>query len=64
MQQIHVCSRLDFYKWHEYAEHNSHQLWQEHLVINSRYNIGDSDYMERLFNLLPQPTGTTGCTNH
>lgn len=27
--------QLDFYKWHEYAEHNSHQLWQEHLVINS-----------------------------
>lgn len=45
--------QLDFYKWHEYAEHNSHQLWQEHLVINSRYNIGDSDYMERLFSFFP-----------
>lgn len=45
--------QLDFYKWHEYAEHNSHQLWQEHLVINSRYNIGDSDYMERLFCFFP-----------
>lgn len=45
--------QLDFYKWHEYAEHNSHQLWQEHLVINSRYNIGDSDYMERLSSFFP-----------
>ena len=45
--------QLDFYKWHEYAEHNSHQLWQEHLIINSRYNIGDSDYMERLFSFFP-----------
>ena len=45
--------QLDFYKWHEYAEHNSHQLWQEHLIINSRYNIGGSDYMERLFSFFP-----------
>lgn len=45
--------QLDFYKWHEYAEHNSHQLWQEHLIINSRYNIDDSDYMERLFSFFP-----------
>lgn len=45
--------QLDFYKWHEYAEHNSHQLWQEHLIINSRYNIGDSDYMEGLFSFFP-----------
>ena len=27
--------QLDFYKWHEYAEHNSHQLWQEHPAMSS-----------------------------
>lgn len=45
--------QLGFYKWHEYAERNSHQLWQEHLIINSKYNMGDSDYMERLFSCFP-----------
>ena len=29
--------QLEFYKWHTYAECNSHQLWQEHLIINSKY---------------------------
>ena len=45
--------QLDFNKWHEYAERNSHQLWQEHLVINSKYNIGDSHYMEPLLCCYP-----------
>jgi hypothetical protein len=44
---------VEFYKWKKYLEHNSHQLWQEHLIINSRYNIGDSNYMERLFCCFP-----------
>lgn len=44
---------IDFRKWHEYVEHNSHTLWQEHLIINSDYSIGDSLYMERLFSCFP-----------
>lgn len=44
---------VEFYKWKKYLEHNSRQLWQEHLIINSRYNIGDSNYMERLFCCFP-----------
>ena len=45
--------QLEFYKWHEYAERNSHQLWQEHLIINSRYNMDDSRYMEPLLCCFP-----------
>ena len=45
--------QLEFYKWHEYAERNSHQLWQEHLIINSNYNLGDSQYMEPLLCCFP-----------
>ena len=45
--------QLEFYKWHEYAERNSHQLWQEHLIINSNYNFGDSLYMEPLLCCFP-----------
>jgi len=44
---------VEFYKWKKYLEHNSRQLWQEYLIINSRYNIGDSNYMERLFCCFP-----------
>jgi len=45
--------QLEFYKWHEYAERNSHQLWQEHLIINSKYNMDDSRYMEPLLCCFP-----------
>ncbi|QIU93317.1 DUF6493 family protein [Bacteroides faecium] len=45
--------QLEFYKWHEYTERNSHQLWQEHLIINSRYNMDDSRYMEPLLCCFP-----------
>ncbi|MEY8686094.1 DUF6493 family protein [Bacteroides sp. AN502(2024)] len=45
--------QLEFYKWHTYAECNSHQLWQEHLIINSKYNIDDSRYMEPLLCCFP-----------
>lgn len=44
---------LDFHKWHTYLEHNSHQLWQEHLIINSNYNMDDSYYMEPLLCCYP-----------
>lgn len=44
---------LDFQKWKVYLEQNSHQLWQEHLIINSRYVMDDSTYMERLFCCFP-----------
>lgn len=44
---------LDSYKWHKYVEFNSHQLWQEHLIINSKYNIDDSRYMEPLLCYFP-----------
>lgn len=45
--------QLEFYKWHKYAERNSHQLWQEHLIINSKYNMDDSRYMEPLLCCFP-----------
>ncbi|HJA56656.1 MAG TPA: hypothetical protein H9951_15005 [Candidatus Bacteroides intestinigallinarum] len=45
--------QLEFYKWHTYAECNSHQLWQEHLIINSKYNMDDSRYMEPLLCCFP-----------
>ena len=45
--------QLEFYKWHTYAECNSHQLWQEHLIINSKYNMDDSCYMEPLLCCFP-----------
>ncbi|WP_320979586.1 DUF6493 family protein [Bacteroides sp.] len=45
--------QLDFHKWHTYLEHNSHQLWQEHLIINSNYNMDDSYYMEPLLCCYP-----------
>lgn len=45
--------QLEFYKWHEYTERNSHQLWQEHLILNSKYNIDDSRYMEPLLCCFP-----------
>ena len=45
--------QLEFYKWHEYAKRNSHQLWQEHLIINSKYNMDDSRYMEPLLCCFP-----------
>lgn len=45
--------QLDFYKWHIYLEHNSHQLWQEYLIINSNYNMDDSRYMESMFCCFP-----------
>lgn len=45
--------QLDFHKWHKYIERNSHQLWQEHLIINSKYNMGDSHYMEPLLCCYP-----------
>lgn len=44
---------LDFQKWKVYLEHNSHQLWQEHLIVNSKYVMDDSTYMERLFCCFP-----------
>lgn len=44
---------LDFYKWKVYLEHNSHLLWQEHLIINSKYIMDDSTYMERLLCCFP-----------
>lgn len=45
--------QLDFYKCHKYVECNSHQLWQEHLIINSKYNMDDSRYMEPLLCCFP-----------
>ena len=45
--------QLDFHKWHKYIERNSHQLWQEHLIINSKYNMDDSRYMEPLLCCYP-----------
>lgn len=45
--------QLEFNKWHEYAKRNSHQLWQEHLIINSKYNMDDSRYMEPLLCCFP-----------
>ena len=45
--------QLEFYKWHTYTEYNSHQLWQEHLIINSKYNMDDSRYMEPLLCCFP-----------
>ena len=45
--------QLDFHKWHKYIECNSHQLWQEHLIINSKYNMDDSRYMEPLLCCYP-----------
>lgn len=45
--------QLDFHKWHKYIEQNSHQLWQEHLIINSKYNMDDSRYMESLMCCYP-----------
>ena len=45
--------QLEFYKWHEYTKRNSHQLWQEHLIINSKYNMDDSRYMEPLLCCFP-----------
>lgn len=45
--------QLDFYKWHIYLEYNSHQLWQEYLIINSNYNMDDSRYLEPLFCCFP-----------
>lgn len=44
---------LDFQKWKEYLEQNSHQLWQEHLIVDSKYNMDDSFNMERLFCCFP-----------
>ena len=45
--------QLDSHKWHKYNERNSHQLWQEHLIINSKYNMDDSRYMEPLLCCYP-----------
>lgn len=45
--------QLDLHKWHQYIERNSHQLWQEHLIINSKYNMDDSRYMEPLLCCYP-----------
>ncbi len=56
--------QLDFYKWHEYAEHNSNQP----LARTSDHQQQIQYRRFRLYGtsvqLLPQPTGTTGCTNH
>ena len=45
--------QLDINTWSEYHQSSSHQLWQEFLMIKSRYAMGDASYMERLFSSFP-----------
>lgn len=54
LHAANVCRLdLDFHKSKVYLEHNSHQLLQEHLIINSNYSMDDSTYMDRLLYSFP-----------